>query len=89
MSDHSNAAHEELGPSRASKSPAPESLFDFFPAVRWARDAFDYLGGSRETPPPGAAVLASACWIGIWWGLLAGLILLFCGQTSKFIYIDF
>ncbi len=90
MSDHSNIGHEELRPaSAASTSPAPESLFEFFPALQWARDAFDYLGGSRETPPPGAALLASLWSIGIWWGLLAGLILLFCGQTSKFIYIDF
>ena len=28
-------------------------------------------------------------WRGLWWGVLAGLILLFSGQTSKFIYIDF
>ncbi len=26
---------------------------------------------------------------GLWWGLMAGLILLFSGQSSKFIYIDF
>jgi hypothetical protein len=50
---------------------------------------FDYLGGSREEPPPGGAFLASSLWLGIWWGVLIGLILLFCGQTSKFIYIDF
>ena len=30
-------------------------------------------------------------WIcrGLWWGVLAALIILFSGQTSKFIYIDF
>ena len=57
--------------------------------LAWIKHFFDYLGASREEPPPGAAFLASPIWLGIWWGLLIGLILLFCGQTSKFIYIDF
>jgi hypothetical protein len=26
---------------------------------------------------------------GIWWGLLLVVVMLFSGQTSKFIYIDF
>jgi hypothetical protein len=58
-------------------------------ALAWTKHFFDYLGASREEPPPGASFLASPLWMGIWWGLLIGLILLFCGQTSKFIYIDF
>jgi hypothetical protein len=58
-------------------------------ALSWIKHFFDYLGASREEPPPGAAFLASPLWLGIWWGVLIGLILLFCGQTSKFIYIDF
>lgn len=58
-------------------------------ALAWVKHFFDYLGASREEPPPGATFLASPIWLGIWWGLLIGLILLFCGQTSKFIYIDF
>jgi hypothetical protein len=58
-------------------------------ALAWIKHFFDYLGASREEPPPGAGFLASPLWLGIWWGLLIGLILLFCGQTSKFIYIDF
>lgn len=49
----------------------------------------EFLEGSSETPPPGLRKLSSPLWRGIWWGLLAGAILLFCGQTSKFIYIDF
>ena len=57
--------------------------------LAWVKHFFDYLGGSREEPPPRAAFLASPMWLGIWWGVLIGLILLFCGQTSKFIYIDF
>ena len=59
--------------------------------LTWLKNFFDYLGRklSREEPPPGAACLTSSLWLGLWWGLLIGLILLFCGQTSKFIYIDF
>jgi hypothetical protein len=53
------------------------------------KNVFDYLGGSREEPPEGLPLLASPWWLGLWWGLMIGLILLFCGQTSKFIYIDF
>jgi hypothetical protein len=57
--------------------------------LSWIKNFFDYLGASREEPPQGASFLTSPLWLGIWWGLLIGLILLFCGQTSKFIYIDF
>jgi hypothetical protein len=49
----------------------------------------DYLGGSLERLPPGLRIPDSGWWRGIWWGVLALAILLFCGQTSKFIYIDF
>jgi hypothetical protein len=68
------------------------SMFDvsqISSTLAWIKHFFDYLGASREEPPPGAAFLASPIWLGIWWGLMIGLILLFCGQTSKFIYIDF
>jgi len=57
--------------------------------LSWIKAFFDYLAGALEEPPPGAAFLSSPLWIGLWWGLMIGLILLFCGQTSKFIYIDF
>jgi hypothetical protein len=54
----------------------------------------EYLGGSLDELPAGlppdlASVLSSGWFRGLWWGVIAGLILLFCGQTSKFIYIDF
>jgi len=50
----------------------------------------EYLGGCRDELPPGAPkFLSTWWWLGLWWGLLAGAIVLFCGQTSKFIYIDF
>jgi hypothetical protein len=49
----------------------------------------EFIGGSRES----ALVIEKsryAPWLrGLWWGLLVGGIILFCGQTSKFIYIDF
>jgi hypothetical protein len=45
----------------------------------------EYLEGARDR----LKVLASPWFQGLWWGLLAGAILLFSGQTSKFIYIDF
>ena len=76
----------------ATPPPEHDSTFDV-PSLRntlsWFKAAFDYLGASRETPPPGMTFLTSPLWLGLWWGLLLGLILLFCGQTSKFIYIDF
>ncbi len=71
-------------------------------ALAWKR-ALEYLGGSEEkiavlkeaTTSPSwnkrafYAALLSPSLRGIWWGLLVFLILLFSGQTSKFIYIDF
>ena len=50
----------------------------------------DFLGGSSELPPVALNRFSSLWWWrGLWWGLLATIILIFCGQTSKFIYIDF
>lgn len=64
----------------------------------------EYLGGSEEESSllnmsaparqsQARAWLSSAVrspWLrGLWWAFLALLILLFSGQTSKFIYIDF
>ena len=53
------------------------------------QSVLEFLGGSLEEPPPRFRKLASPIILGLWWGILAGAILLFCGQTSKFIYIDF
>lgn len=53
------------------------------------QSVLEYLGGSLEEPPVRFQKLASPVVQGLWWGILAGAILLFCGQTSKFIYIDF
>ena len=67
----------------------PTNVFKMAAFLSWFKNVFDYLGGSCEEPPEGMPFLASPWWLGIWWGLMIGLILLFCGQTSKFIYIDF
>ena len=92
---------DDLAPPQPAQSPVEHkthavpkarpggSLFDFFPALRSFKNICDYIGGSREEAPEHIPLLASPWWFGLWWGLLAGLILLFCGQTSKFIYIDF
>jgi hypothetical protein len=49
----------------------------------------EYLEGCRDEPPAGLKGLSAGWSRGLWWAVLAGLILFFCGQTSKFIYIDF
>ncbi len=55
----------------------------------WWKTCIEYLSGSADEPPPGLPLpLASPLW-GLWWGLLICLIAIFCGQSSKFIYIDF
>lgn len=53
------------------------------------REWLDYLGGIASSPPMAAGRLATTVGLALWWTVLAGVIALFCGQTSKFIYIDF
>lgn len=49
----------------------------------------DYIGGFGDVAPVRVpSWLAPWLW-GAWWVFLAGLIILFSGQTSKFLYIDF
>ena len=79
----------EIGASAKTGIPSTPFVSRISAIFSWIKNFFDYLGASREEPPPGATFLASPLWLGIWWGVLIGLILLFCGQTSKFIYIDF
>ena len=55
----------------------------------WMKHAFEYLGGSRDAPPSRMLPVPGSPLWGLWWGLLSALILLFSGQSSKFIYIDF
>jgi hypothetical protein len=58
--------------------------------LEWVKQFLEYLGGERDQPPPGFSVpLSNWLFWGLWWGALSVLIFLFCGQSSKFIYIDF
>lgn len=57
--------------------------------LQWLMAACETVGGSREPASPGQPRPWSFWLCGLWWGVLAGAIMLFCGQTSKFIYIDF
>lgn len=80
----------DLGPAVSALESAPTSAISQIAGqLAWIKHVFDYLVGSLEEPPPGMQWMASPVWVGIWWGLMIALILLFCGQTSKFIYIDF
>lgn len=53
------------------------------------RDWIEYLGGARDEAPAGWPTRWSWLILGLWWGLAIAGIACFCGQTSKFIYIDF
>jgi hypothetical protein len=57
---------------------------------RWLQNLLEYLGGEKDAPPPGfPATLSNFLFWGIWWSILIGIIFIFSGQSSKFIYIDF
>lgn len=49
----------------------------------------EYWGGQRDQPPGWDRTLCHGLLTALWWTILASLIALFCGQTSKFIYVDF
>jgi len=53
------------------------------------RQSLEYLGGERDTPP--AVLLPIPRWAARYgiWIIAILLIYAFCGQSSKFIYIDF
>lgn len=56
----------------------------------WLKQVIDYLGGAADDPPADAPqFLTAPVFLGIWWGVLIIIVVLFSGQTSKFIYIDF
>jgi hypothetical protein len=57
--------------------------------LTWLTQFLEFLGGARDNPPPGFPAIADPVFWGIWWGALSLLIYVFCGQSSKFIYIDF
>lgn len=57
--------------------------------IRFKR-VLDYLSGAADFPPDGSPrFLTHPVFLGIWWAILIVLVVLFSGQTSKFIYIDF
>jgi len=55
----------------------------------WVTETLEFLGGSRDEAPAGFPTLPKAVLWGLWWGALLVVIYIFCGQSSKFIYIDF
>jgi hypothetical protein len=58
--------------------------------LRWVQHTLEYLGGSRDEPPPQIPFsVANPIFWGLWWAALALVIYVFSGQSSKFIYIDF
>ena len=58
--------------------------------LEWIKALAEYLAGERDDPPSHFPV-ALGNWLfwGVWWAALAIVILIFSGQSSKFIYIDF
>jgi hypothetical protein len=55
----------------------------------WWKHLYDYINGAQDTPPEGVNLSIHSILWGLWWSFLFVLILLFSGQSSKFIYIDF
>lgn len=54
------------------------------------KSLIEYLGGQIDRPIGGNRVLPiESNWWGVWWAILACVTMFFCGQSSKFIYIDF
>jgi len=49
----------------------------------------EFMGGEVDEPPPGFPKSGGWILLAIWWGVMICAIAVFCGQTSKFIYIDF
>jgi hypothetical protein len=64
-------------------------MADAMNVLIWLTQFLEYLGGSRDHPPQGFPVVANPVFWGLWWGALSLVIYIFCGQSSKFIYIDF
>ena len=53
------------------------------------KEIIEYIGGVSDTAPEGIPIPLTSIWWGIWWAVLAAIIVVFSGQSSKFIYIDF
>jgi hypothetical protein len=58
--------------------------------IAWFQHVLEYLAGETDAPPSGSRVaLSNFLFWGVWWSILIGIIFIFSGQSSKFIYIDF
>jgi hypothetical protein len=57
--------------------------------LTWVTRLLEFLGGSLNEAPARFPRVPAALFWGIWWGALSIVIYIFCGQSSKFIYIDF
>jgi len=58
--------------------------------LTWCQNFLEYLAGEKDEAPEGFAVtLSNFLFWGIWWCVLLGIMFIFSGQSSKFIYIDF
>lgn len=53
------------------------------------KHAVSYLCGFDDEAPPGLPLRIDSLWWAAWWTFLLAMVILFCGQSSKFIYIDF
>ena len=57
--------------------------------LTWIKAVCEFLQGCGTPAPAGVAHHDRAWLRGLWWGALLGAIILFCGQSSRFVYIDF
>lgn len=57
--------------------------------LSWLMQSLEFLGGATDMPPAPFTVITNPLFWGVWWGVLSLVIYVFCGQSSKFIYIDF
>ena len=58
--------------------------------ISYLQRALEYLASEVDAPPEGFPVaLTNVLFWGLWWCVLVGVIYIFSGQSSKFIYIDF
>jgi hypothetical protein len=54
------------------------------------KSLLDYVGGaSDELPLKSPGFMQGPLWWGAYWAMLILLLIIFSGQSSKFIYIDF
>ena len=58
--------------------------------LAWCQNLLEYLAGEKDEAPVGFQVgLDNFLFWGIWWCILIGIVFIFSGQSSKFIYINF